>query len=93
MKALRSTERLVRIHQFRYLRAVGCAWSQLEVTVEEGLGEIPDPSRRCVARPDHPEWVPRPEFIVHGESVEAALQKLIERLRPRKPHEVFLPQG
>jgi hypothetical protein len=90
---LRSTERIIRVHQFRYLRAVGCAVSPLDVTVEEGLGGVQDPSRRCMARPDHSERVPRPEFIVYGESIEAALGKLIEKLRSRQPSDVFLPRG
>lgn len=88
---LASSERLIRVHRFQYLRAVGCAWSTLDLTVEEGLNEVQDATKRCVARPDHPERVPRPEFIVYGESVEAALRTLIERLRARRPQEVFLP--
>jgi len=88
-----ASERLIRIHRFRYLKAAGCAWATLELTVEESLGKVEDPLKRCIARPDHSERVPRPEFIVYGESVEAALQALIEKLRARRPHEVFLPTG
>lgn len=92
MEFLRSSERLIRVHQFRYLTAVGCAWSLLDLTVEEGLGEVQDPAKRCVARPDHSERMPKPEFIVHGESVEAVLGTLIEKLRSRRLNDVFLPQ-
>lgn len=88
---LRSGERLTRVHRFRYVRAVGCALGGLILTVEEALGEVRDPSQRCTARPDHPEWVPRPEFTVYAESVGAALKALIEKLRPRRPQEIFLP--
>lgn len=88
---LGSGEWLTRVHRFRYFRAVGCALSGLILTVEEALGEIRDPSKRCTARPDHPEWVPRPEFTVYAESVEAALKALIEKLRSRRPQEIFLP--
>lgn len=88
---LRAGELLTRVHRFRYFRAVGCALGGLILTVEEALGEVRDPSGRCTARPDHPEWVPRPEFTVYAESVEAALKALIEKLRPRRPQEIFLP--
>jgi rhodanese-related sulfurtransferase len=88
---LQSSERVTRIHQFRYLRAVGCALGALIITVEESLGEVRDPSRRCAARPDHAERVPRPEFTVYAESVEVALRTLIEKIRPRRSQEIFLP--
>ncbi|MGH7405668.1 MAG: hypothetical protein ACREJA_07310, partial [Candidatus Methylomirabilales bacterium] len=88
---LQSGERLIRIHRFRYVRAVGCTLGGLLLTVEESLGDVPDTSRRCVARPDHPERVPRPELTVYGETVEAALRGLIEKLRARRPPEIFLP--
>jgi hypothetical protein len=63
----------------------------LILSVEESLGEVRDPSKRCTARPDHPERVPRPEFTVYAENVEAALRALIEKIRPRRAPEVFLP--
>ena len=63
----------------------------LDLTVEESLGDVKDPSRRCVARPDHPERVARPELTVYAETVEATLRGLIEKLRGRRPHEIFLP--
>ena len=88
---LQSGERLTRIHRFRYLRAVGCTMGGLILTVEEDLGTVQDPARRCTGRPDHPELVPRPEFTVYAESVEAALRALIEKIRPRRPQDVFLP--
>ncbi|MFQ5990664.1 MAG: rhodanese-like domain-containing protein [Candidatus Methylomirabilales bacterium] len=88
---LQPGERLTRIHRFRYLRAVGCTMGGLGLTVEEDLGNVQDPARRCTGRPDHPELVPRPEFTVYAESVEAALRALIEKIRPRRPQDVFLP--
>lgn len=88
---LQSGEHLIRIHRFRYLRALGCTLGGLILTVEENLGEVSDPSRRCTARPDHPELVPRPEFTVFAENVEGAVRGLIEELRPRRPQEIFLP--
>ena len=88
---LQAGERLVRVHRFRYIRAVGCALGGLMLTVEEAMGEIRDPSRRCTARPDHPERVARPEFTVYEESVEAALRAMIEKLRGRLPADIFLP--
>ena len=88
---LQSGERLIRVHRFRFIRPAGCALGMLDLTVEESLGDVQDPSRRCVARPEHPTQVPRPEFTVYGETVEAALRGLIEKLRGRRPHEIFLP--
>jgi len=88
---LLSGERLVRVHRFRYLRAVSCALGMIDLVVEESLGALAEPARRCAARPEHPIQVARPEFTVTGESVEAALRTLIEQLRGRRPPEVFLP--
>jgi len=88
---LQSGERLTRIHRFRYLRAVSCALGMIDLVVEESLGAVADPARRCVARPEHPIQVARPEFTVTGETVEAALCSLIEKVRGRRPHEIFLP--
>ncbi|MFQ5846501.1 MAG: rhodanese-like domain-containing protein [Candidatus Methylomirabilales bacterium] len=90
---LTASERLIRTHRFRYLRAVGCAWSTLDLLVEETLGEVQEPGKRCMARPDHPQQVPRPELTVYGESLEEALRALIDKLRGRRPQEVFLPTG
>jgi hypothetical protein len=64
-----------------------------ELIVEESLGEVEDPSRRCVARPDHPERVPKPDLTVFDESVEEALRVLVEKIRGRRPQEIFLPTG
>jgi len=89
---LQSGERLIRVHRFRFIRPAGCALGMLDLTVEESLGDVQDPSRRCVARPEHPTQVARPEFTVYGETVEAALRALIEKLRGRRPTEIFLPQ-
>ncbi len=86
-----SGERLARVHRFRYQKAVACALGTIELVVEESLDEVQDTSRRCVARPDHPQRVPRPELTVYGESIEEALRVLIEKLRGRRPQDVFLP--
>ena len=88
---LQSGERLVQVHRFRYLRAVACALGTLDLVVEESLDDVDDPSKRCVARPDHPERVPRPELTAYGETVEAAVCSLVEKVRGRRPHEIFLP--
>lgn len=88
-----SGERLARIHRFRYQRAVACTLGTIELIVEESLGEVEDPSRRCVARADHPERVPKPDLTVFGESVEEALRVLVEKIRGRRPQEIFLPTG
>lgn len=86
-----SKARSVQIHRFRYVRAVMCALGTIELVVEETLGQVQDPSKRCVARPDHPVQVVRPELTVYGESVKGAFQALIEKLRGRRPQEIFLP--
>ena len=70
---LQPGEHLVQIHRFRYVRAVTCALGTIELVVEETLGQVQDPSKRCVARPDHPVQVVRPELTVYGESVKGAL--------------------
>jgi len=88
---LQSGERLVRIHRLRYLRAVSCALGMIDLVVEESLGAVADPARRCVARPEHAERVPRPELTVFGESVEDALRTLIDHLRGRRAPDIFLP--
>lgn len=88
---LRSGEQLIRVHRFRLVRPAGCALGMLDLTVEESLGDVQDPSRRCVARPEHPTQVARPEFTVYGETVDAALRALIEKLRGRRPADIFLP--
>jgi rhodanese-related sulfurtransferase len=75
----------------QYLRAVSCALGMIDLVVEESLGAVADPARRCVARPEHPIQVARPEFTVTGETVEATVRTLIEQLRGRRPREVFLP--
>lgn len=85
-----SAERLIRIHRFRYLRAVGCAWNALDLAVEENMGEVWDAAKRCMGRPDHPQQAPRPEFKVYAGSVEAALRALIGKIGSRRPQEVFL---
>ena len=84
-------ERLTRVHRFRYQKAVACALGTIELVVEESLDEVQDTSKRCVARPDHPQRVARPELTVYGESIEEALRVLIEKLRGRRPQDVFFP--
>ncbi len=86
-------ERLLRLHRFRYMRALGCSWTGHDIVVEEAIGSIPDESQRCMARPDHPELVPRPEFFGYGKSVEQALQACIEKIRARRFAELFLPKA
>lgn len=90
---LQPGERLMRVHRFRYLRAVTCALGVLDLLVEETLGEVPEPTKRCVARPDHPVQVARPELTVYGASVEEAVRVLIEKLKGRRAQEIFLPTG
>jgi rhodanese-related sulfurtransferase len=88
---LLSGERLIRVHRFRYQRAVACALGTLDLTVEETLGDVPDPSKRCLARPEHPERVARPDLTIFAEGVEGAVKALIEKLRGRRPADIFLP--
>lgn len=88
---LLSGERLARVHRFRYQKAVACALGTIDLVVEESLGTVGDPSKRAMARPDHPARVPRPDLTVFGESVEEALGVLIGKLRGRRPQEIFLP--
>lgn len=88
-----SGERLTRVHRFRYQKAVACGLGTIDLIVEESVGEVGDPSKRCVARPDHPERVPKADLTVFGESVEEALRALVGKLRGRRPQEIFLPTG
>lgn len=90
---LQAGERLMRVHRFRLLRAVTCALGTLDLVVEETLGEVQDSAKRCVARPDHPVQVSRPELTVYGESVGEAVRVLVEKLRGRRAQEIFLPTG
>ncbi len=90
---LTAGERLIRVHRFRYVRPAGCALEAGDILVEETLGEVREGFPRCTARPDHPDLVTRPEFVVPGESVETVLKALIEKIRPRRFHELFLPKG
>lgn len=89
---LEPDEQLVRVHRFRYRAAVGCALGSMDIVVEEALGPHA-PAARCVARPDHPRFVPRPEYAMRAGTVEAALQLLIERIRGRPLSDAFLPAG
>jgi rhodanese-related sulfurtransferase len=88
---LQTGERLIHVHRFRFARPAGCTLGTLDLTVDESLGEAQDPSRRCVARPEHPTRVVKPEFTVFAESVEAAVRALIEKLRGRRPPDIFFP--
>lgn len=84
-------EQLVRIHTFRFLTSQGCALGSVDIVVEEALGpEAPDTSR-CVAQPQHPRLVARPDYTVRAASVEAAVRDLVKRLRARPLTEAFLP--
>lgn len=84
-------ERLIRLHRFRLLRVRGCAWAHADLAVEEELGAVAEPERRCLARPDHPERVPRTEFTAHGPTPEAALAGCIVKIRGKQTADLFLP--
>lgn len=88
---LRPGEQLIRIHTFRFMRAQGCALGGVTIRVEESLSPAIDPAERCIARPDHPERFPKPQFLATGGTVEAALQNLLEKVRPHPAHDLFLP--
>jgi hypothetical protein len=90
---LRPGERLVRVHAFRFTGGRGCGLGTTEIIVEESLGPVDDPACRCQARPNHPTRVPRPHLYVSAETVEAALQACIEKLRGSAAGDLFLPQG
>ncbi len=88
---LKSGEQLLRIHRFRFVKASGCGLGAIELVVEEALGPVPTGASRCTARPDHKELVPRPEFTLHGETVEEALERCVATIRPRRFAEIFFP--
>jgi hypothetical protein len=90
---LRTGEQLVRLHRFRFMKSSGCALGGVELIVEEVLGPVPPGGARCTARPDHPTFVPRPEFTASGDSVEEALARCVAAIRPRRFIELFLPTG
>lgn len=88
---LRTGEQLIRVHRFRYVTAQGCAIGSVEIVVEETLGPASPAERPCTARPDHPRLVAKSEYTFQRETVEAALQSCVERLRSRPLSEAFLP--
>jgi hypothetical protein len=88
---LRAGEQLTRIHQFRFFSSQGCALGSVDIIVEEALGPEAPAATRCVARPQHPRLVPKPDYTVRAPSVEAAVQSLVERLRGRPLTDAFLP--
>jgi hypothetical protein len=88
---LRAGEQLVRLHYYRFFSTQGCALGSVDIVVEEALGPEPPAAARCAARPQHARLVTRPEYIVRAESVDAALQQLVERLRSRPLTDAFLP--
>jgi hypothetical protein len=90
---LRESERLVRVHRFRFTGGRGCALGTTDIIVEEDLGPAADPSSRCQARPDHPTRVPRPHLYVSAETVEGALQACIEKMRGGSPADLFFLQA
>jgi hypothetical protein len=90
---LRPSEQLIRIHRFRFLKASGCAMGGVDLVVEEALGAVPPGAARCTARPDHPTFVPKPEFTAGGDSVDEALARCLAAVRPRRFIELFLPVG
>jgi len=89
---LRQGEQLIRIHRFRFLKPSGCGLGSIELVVEESLASATDGTPRCTARPDHHELVPRPEFTVHGDTVEEVLDSCLAAIRPRRFYELFLPK-
>jgi len=89
---LRESERLVRVHRFRFTGGRGCALGSTEIVVEEDLGPVADPAARCQARPDHPTRVPRPHLYVSAESVGGALTACIEKMRGSSAVDLFFPQ-
>jgi hypothetical protein len=90
---LRTGEQLVRLHRFRFVKASGCAMGGVELIVEETLGPVPPGTPRCTARPDHPTFVPRPEFMASGDSLDEALTRCLAAIRPRRFIELFFPTG
>ncbi len=88
---IKAGEQLVRIHHFRFMKASGCGLGAIELVVEEALGPAAPGARRCTARPDHRELVPRPEFTRHGDTVEEALEHCVATIRPRRFAEIFFP--
>jgi hypothetical protein len=90
---VRQGEQLIRIHRFRFVKPSGCGLGSIDLVVEESLDSPTDGNPRCTARPDHHELVPRPEFTVHGDTVEEALGNCLASIRPRRFYEVFLPRG
>jgi len=90
---LRQGERLLRVHRFRFWKAMGCGQSSIELLVEEALGPVPPETPRCTARPDHAELVTRPEFSRTGDTVEEAVANCLEAIRPRRFYELFLPKA
>lgn len=88
---LRAGEQLVRVHYYRFFSAQGCALGSVDIVVEEALGPEAPPAARYVARPQHARLVTRPEYIMRAESVEAAVRRLVERLRGRPLTDAFLP--
>jgi hypothetical protein len=88
---LRPGEQLIRLHRFRFLKPSGCALGGVEVVVEEHLGPLPAGAPRCTARPDHSQFVPRPELTVSGDTVEDALARCLASIRPRRFIDLFLP--
>ncbi len=90
---LRPGEQLLRLHRFRFWKAMGCGQSSLELLVEEALGPVQPDAPRCTARPDHPELVSKPEFTKPGDTVEEAVANCLEAIRPRRFYELFLPKA
>lgn len=88
---LQKGEQLIRLHRFRLQRATGCAWASVDLLVEEALGPVEDETRRCIAKPDHPQRVPKPDLLGAGGTVWAALEQLLFRIRGRRAPDLFLP--
>ena len=90
---LRPGEQLIRVHRFRFIKAIGCGQTATDLLVEEALGPVQPETPRCTARPDHRELVARPEFTRHGDTVDKAVAHCLEAIRPRRFYELFLPKA
>jgi hypothetical protein len=90
---LRQGERLLRVHRFRFWKAMGCGQGSIDLLVEEALGPVPPETPRCTARPDHAELVTKPEFTKAGDTVEEAVANCLSAIRPRRFYELFLPKA
>jgi hypothetical protein len=88
---LRADEQLLHIHYFRFFTSQGCALGSVDIVVEEALAPSTPAAERCIARPQHPRLVPKLEYTIRAETVDAALARLVDRLRGRPLTDAFFP--